>query len=86
MSFLYFGAAAVKYWLVISQIAPVPLLVIHGDDDPVVPFEQGAWIFDHAGEPKTFWRIPGGQHIDSMSREDGRYRGKLLEYLSKLPN
>jgi fermentation-respiration switch protein FrsA (DUF1100 family) len=44
---------------------PVPLLVLHGDADEVVPFRHGEAIFAAAAEPKTFARIPGGRHNDT---------------------
>jgi fermentation-respiration switch protein FrsA (DUF1100 family) len=40
----------------INAIWPRPVLVIHGMDDLVVPFEQGQSLYDAALEPKTnFW-------------------------------
>ena len=43
----------------------VPLLVLHGDQDEVVPFEHGRAVFERAPEPKTFVRIPGAHHNDT---------------------
>lgn len=43
----------------------VPLLVLHGDRDDVVPFEQGRRLFDVGNEPKTFYRIRGARHNDT---------------------
>jgi fermentation-respiration switch protein FrsA (DUF1100 family) len=40
----------------------VPVLVLHGDRDEVVPFEQGRRLFAAANEPKTFYAIPGAGH------------------------
>jgi fermentation-respiration switch protein FrsA (DUF1100 family) len=36
----------------------VPLFVIHGDPDEIVPFSQGRAIFRAANQPKYFWRVP----------------------------
>lgn len=68
----------------IREVSPVPLLVIHGDADRIVPIHHGRRIYRLAGEPKFFWEIPGGRHIDSMIRHDGKYRQKLLEFLDGL--
>ncbi len=43
----------------------VPLLVLHGDQDDAVPYEQGRRLFDAASEPKTFYRIRGARHNDT---------------------
>jgi len=40
----------------------IPLLIIHGDQDEVVPFAQGRKVFEAANEPKTFFPIPGAGH------------------------
>jgi fermentation-respiration switch protein FrsA (DUF1100 family) len=44
---------------------PVPLLVLHGDADEVIPFRHGEAVFAAAAEPKTFVRIPGARHNDT---------------------
>jgi fermentation-respiration switch protein FrsA (DUF1100 family) len=41
-----------------------PLLQMHGDADRVVPFSSGQKLFEAANEPKTFIRVPGGDHND----------------------
>jgi hypothetical protein len=43
----------------------VPLLVLHGDRDDVVPFAHGQRLFAAANEPKTFYTIPGASHNDT---------------------
>jgi hypothetical protein len=43
----------------------VPVLVLHGDRDEVVPFEQGMQVFEAAPEPKRFYRIEGAGHNDT---------------------
>jgi hypothetical protein len=43
----------------------MPLLVLHGDRDDVVPFTQGRRLFDAAPEPKRFFAIPGASHNDT---------------------
>lgn len=41
-----------------------PLLVIHGENDEVVPFAQGRALFEAAPEPKTFVILRGSRHYD----------------------
>jgi len=40
----------------------VPLLVLHGTADPVVPIRFGERLFALAHEPKRFVRFAGGGH------------------------
>jgi fermentation-respiration switch protein FrsA (DUF1100 family) len=42
----------------------VPLLVLHGDRDTIVPIEYGERLFGLAREPKRFVRFPQGEHED----------------------
>lgn len=44
-----------------------PLLVIHGDRDEVIPFEQGQALYAAAAEPKEFFEIKGGRHTDLIN-------------------
>jgi uncharacterized protein len=50
----------------------MPLLVIHGDRDSVVPFHHGQRLFAMANQPKTFVRMPGSEH-NTLTR-DGAYK------------
>lgn len=40
-----------------------PLLVLHGDEDRVVPIRFGEKLFAHAPQPKEFIRVPGRGHL-----------------------
>lgn len=43
----------------------VPLLVVHGDRDRVIPIEHGRAVFAAANEPKRFHAVPGADHNDT---------------------
>jgi len=40
----------------------VPLLIMHGTDDPAIPITFGERLFSLAREPRQFVRFPGGGH------------------------
>ena len=61
-----------------------PLLVIHGDRDQVVPFEQGRKLFEAAGEPKWFWALAGAGHNNLIDAAGAQYRERLREFYSRL--
>jgi alpha-beta hydrolase superfamily lysophospholipase len=65
-------------WL--PEISPVPLLVMHGAQDRIVPVHHGEMIFNKANEPKQFWKTPEPGHIASFN--DPVIRKKFLHYLS----
>ncbi|MDR7867801.1 MAG: alpha/beta hydrolase [Sporomusaceae bacterium] len=39
-----------------------PMLVVHGENDEIVPLRQAVEIFDQAGEPKKMTVVPGADH------------------------
>ena len=63
----------------IAAISPLPLLLIHGDQDVVVPPEHSRQLFERAGKPKELSIIPGAGHIQSLNNEAGRKT--LIEFL-----
>jgi fermentation-respiration switch protein FrsA (DUF1100 family) len=62
---------------------PVPLLMIHGTADEVVPLWQGKELYAAARPRKTFYEVPGGRHGDSLARNNGEYRKKMLEWMAQ---
>jgi fermentation-respiration switch protein FrsA (DUF1100 family) len=40
----------------------MPVLVVHGALDDLVPFAQGKAVFDAAPQPKRFLALPAGGH------------------------
>jgi fermentation-respiration switch protein FrsA (DUF1100 family) len=66
---------------VIGRLSPVPVLIIHGDADRVVPFHHGERLYAAAGPPKWFWRVEGGGHIEAFGRFGDVYRDRLVAFL-----
>jgi len=84
-------AGALGHNLVTDELAPkdviaklpVPLLMIHGTADELVPIAQGKQLFAAANEHKTFFEVKGGHHCDSLRRNNDEYRKKTLEWLAQ---
>ena len=68
----------------VSELSPIPLVIIHGDHDQVVDYKLGKKLYEQAHEPKEFWTVPGGTHIDGMRRKDPSIRDKLLAKLNQI--
>ncbi len=47
------------------QISPIPLLVVHGDQDPYFPLDHAQQLYAAARDPKELWLIPGFGHAES---------------------
>ncbi len=65
----------------VEQISPTPLIVIHGDQDPVIEIENGERIFADAKEPKKFISVPEGSHGNLFWTADRKYRQVLLDQI-----
>jgi len=53
-----------------AKIAPVPLLIVHGDQDPYFPPEHARQLYLAAHEPKELWLIPGMGHAEVACGND----------------
>ncbi len=51
----------------------IPILILHGNKDTIIPFQQGKNLFDLASEPKQFFEIKGANHNDTFSIGGKRY-------------
>src|SRR5713226_8676587 len=50
-----------------AKIAPVPLLIVHGDKDGFFPVEHARQLYEAANEPKELWVVPGFGHAESAT-------------------
>ncbi|MEN0057325.1 MAG: alpha/beta hydrolase [Bdellovibrio sp.] len=68
----------------IAEIAPTPLLVMHGEADTIVDIRNGEDVFAAAESPKEFWRVPGGYHIQAFFGEKGLdFRQRFIGFLEQ---
>jgi uncharacterized protein len=63
----------------IGSLAPLPVLIIQGEADTIVPAHHARSLFEAAGKPKALWLIEGGGHIQALASAD--VRGALAEWL-----
>jgi len=65
--------------------AGVPVLVMHGDRDSVIPFARGRELFAALPEPRTFAAIPGGDHNDAAAPDPAAYWAAIDRFIAGLP-
>ncbi|MCH7745609.1 MAG: alpha/beta hydrolase [Chloroflexi bacterium] len=67
----------------LSKIKEVrsPVLVIHGNQDEIVPYIMGQELYDAANEPKTFYSIEGSGHNDTYIVGGNAYFDALRRFL-----
>lgn len=59
----------------------MPVLVLHGENDRIVPIEFGLRLYEEARYPKTFVRIPGAGHNDLHLHQTDEIAGNFIESL-----
>ncbi|HSR66333.1 MAG TPA: alpha/beta hydrolase [Acidobacteriota bacterium] len=60
-----------------------PVLVIHGDRDPVVPLQQGQRLYEALRPPKQFYRVEGAEH-NNTQLVDSRYWSRVNAFIEGL--
>jgi len=63
----------------------VPLLVVAGERDAIVPASQSRRLYDAAREPKRFTMVPGADHNDEALLSGGHLIGEVLGFLRETP-
>ena len=63
----------------VAAISPIPLLLIHGERDGIVPLHHSELLFDAAQEPKALWRIPDVGHIQAL--REAPVRKRLADFM-----
>ncbi|MDQ2816207.1 MAG: alpha/beta fold hydrolase [Actinomycetota bacterium] len=53
-----------------ARISPIPLLIVHGDEDRYLPPEHARELYGAAREPKDLWLLPGMGHAEAASSQD----------------
>ena len=60
----------------------VPVLVIHGDRDEIVPIHLGREVYDAAGPPKSLYVVEGADHNDLYHVGGLAYLSRLKEFVT----
>lgn len=63
---------------------PCPVLVMAGERDEHTHADDAREVFDRAREPKSWWLVPGAEHVDLYGAAKGEYERHLLEFLATI--
>jgi fermentation-respiration switch protein FrsA (DUF1100 family) len=66
----------------IRDLSPVPVLIVHGGEDRIVPVHHAQSLFEAAQDPRELWIVPGANHIEAMTHAEWQQR--LEAYLRKV--
>ena len=59
----------------------VPVLIIHGSDDEIIPVAMGRRLFAAANSPKDLYIIPGAHHNDTYVVGGNTYFERLKKFI-----
>ncbi len=65
----------------LAQVAPRPVLFVHGEIDDVINVSHSQRMYEAASEPKTLCLIPNAGHIDYNTVDPERYNTCVLDFL-----
>jgi len=81
--FFIFTPFLPNHYTTIYKIANVsiPTLVIHGENDEIIPFSMGKKLFTQAPEPKSFLPIHRAGHNDTYIVGGERYFDVIVDFI-----
>ncbi len=63
--------------------AKVPMLLIYGRNDVLVPTNNARKLFNKANKPKELWIVPGAEHAKCAEVGGVEYKKRILKFLKK---
>jgi fermentation-respiration switch protein FrsA (DUF1100 family) len=84
----YYGLPV--HWLISSRFPLVekltrvrmPVLVIHGEQDEIIPVELGRAVYEAAPSPKSFYLVPGAGHNDCPVVGGASYYARIVQFIA----
>lgn len=67
----------------LDRLPPCPVLVIHGGADRTIPIFFGERLFARLRQPKEFWKVDGGDHLEAFTRFAPAFRPRLVAFLDR---
>jgi fermentation-respiration switch protein FrsA (DUF1100 family) len=67
----------------LPNLAPRPLLMIHGGADTYIKPAMAQALFRHARAPKEFWMVEGAKHNQALQTAGEEYRRRVLAFFEQ---
>ena len=61
----------------------VPVMVVHGAEDEIIPVDMGRRVYGAAPEPKVLYIIPGAHHNDTYLLGGTEYFRRLKDFIHR---
>lgn len=67
----------------VGQLAPAPVLLLTGTDDPHAPPEDAQRLYDRCEGPRELWLVPRASHRDVFEVGGLVYQERILAFLAR---
>ncbi|EDL62838.1 alpha/beta hydrolase [Bacillus sp. SG-1] len=61
----------------------LPLFIIHGDQDKLVPTEMAEVLYEAASSEKEIWIVPGAGHTEAYTVAEEEYQKRLKTFIGE---
>ncbi|GAB7389364.1 alpha/beta hydrolase [Bacillaceae bacterium] len=67
----------------VAKLSPRPLLLIHGDADRSIPYQDSQQLFEaYKGADVSLWLVPGAGHVESFAKYPQEYAKRVLAFFA----
>jgi fermentation-respiration switch protein FrsA (DUF1100 family) len=67
----------------LPQIAPRPMLFMHGAKDPIIDVRHSQRLYAAASEPKVLFIVEAGGHTDLAAVDATAYASQIRDFLNR---
>lgn len=67
----------------VAAIAPRPILLIHGTEDTMIPFEHAKQVYEAARQPKELWIGEGAEHCGTYFLDRPAYCARVAAFFER---
>jgi dipeptidyl aminopeptidase/acylaminoacyl peptidase len=78
-----YAAAEVVPVAAVGRMAPRPLLIIHGEQDRLIPVAQARMLYASAPAPCELWTVPGARHVRAHARHRDAYERRVIAFFRR---
>jgi fermentation-respiration switch protein FrsA (DUF1100 family) len=66
----------------IADMSPIPVLIIGGERDQMMPASFAKRLFEKAGNPKSLWIIPDARHGETLLKAGEEYTKRVSDFFA----
>ncbi len=70
---------------VVANLAPTPLLLVHGEKDELIPPRMSQDLFEKAGQPKDLLLVAGASHNSGWQEMGPEFVARVVGFLNAKP-